>query len=487
MAGRAGLGLAQGFMQGFDFMDRIDKRERRMGLQEQQNERAEQNQQWQHEQMEWSRDDRQREDDQRLVQAMYQGVQSGEIDPRIAQQYGERFDVEWSNYVDPEFGQSLSVLEGTVKGEYSMKSPEFRNAFGRVFRREINKGTGEEYDAEDGRHRIVEKRLVGVYPGPDGKSLMVDLDILDEGPNGQQRRRAPVTSNRSAKDDEVKAIPLEAALQKLKGHQLMYEAVQASPELQAVIQQHAARTGAALPEPEKNERYGAPIQHPELGWVQAGPDGQLRQLTAPKKEGNKRYGEAFEHPQLGWVQPGPDGKLNQMDPPGSSNKAPSDVQTAEWMVDNGMAPNLDVAWNRINESRTDPARFVSDFVSQELKAQESAGVFPGDEGYRDTQQLRDQAIGALQTIRSRTRGTEEAPPQGPRGLELMSSTTQALPEDGSAVPQSDGSYSGRVDRSGRPANTEEPEVTPEQIRADFRNGKITKEQAIAQLQNMGFE
>lgn len=441
MSGRAGLGLAQGLMQGYEFMDRLDKRERGMALQEQQGQRAEQAQQWQREQMDWRRDDRQREDDQRLVQAMYQGLETGQIDPRIAQQYGERFDVDWSNYVDPEFGESLNVLEGTVKGRYTMKSPEFKNAFGRVFRREINKGTGEEYDAEDGHHRIVEKRLAGVYPGPDGKSLMVDLDILDEGPGGQQRRRAPVTSNRSAKDDEVKAIPLEAALQKLKGHQLMYQAVQSSPELQAVIKQHAARTGAQLPQAQTSDAFR---KRQELAALGIDDETATNTAYGIKPEGEnadwRRLNDGSLYNQrTGQTKPAPGGA-------GRQGKPPSDVQTAEWMVANGMAPNLDVAWNRINESRTDPARFVSDFVTQELKAQESAGVYPGDEGYRNTDQLRDQAIGALQTIRSRTRGTEQSPQQGPRGLELVGASTQELPADGSAVQQPDGSFSGRVNR-----------------------------------------
>lgn len=419
MSGRAGLGLAQGFMQGYDFMDRIDKRERRMGLAEASNNRAEETQGWQRERAGAWREDRQREDDQRLVQAMNQGVQNGKIDPKIAKQFGERFDVDWTNYVDPEFGNSLGVLEGTVKGEYSMKSPEFQRAFERVFRKEIQKGTGEEYQGSDGAHRLEQKRLNRVYPGPDGKSLMVDLDVLDRGPNGEEWRKAPVTKNRSATDDEVRAIPLEAALRKLKGHQLMYESVQASPELQNVIQQYAARTGAELPKPKKSDQYGRPFQHPDLGWV----------------------------------QPGPDGKLHQMDEPGSSGgKAPSDVQTAEWMVANGIAGNLDEAYTRVQESRSDPSRFVASYVDQELKAQEMAGVFPGDPNYLTTEQMREKAIGVLQEIRAQTRGTDSRKQQPPAGLELVSSETELLPEDGSAVPQEDGSYRGKIDRTPEKSN-----------------------------------
>ncbi|MDF0750271.1 hypothetical protein NLU14_08515 [Marinobacter sp. 71-i] len=446
MAGRAGVGLAQGFMQGYEFMDTMDKRERRMGLQEAQAGRAAESHRWQGETMDQKRSQWEREDDGRLVQAMQQGIQSGNIDPEIADEYGRRFDVDWSNYVDPEFGQSLQTLERTVGGEISMKDPEFNRAFERVFRTEINKGTGEEYEGADGAHRLEQKRLAGVYPGPDGKSLMVDLDVLDKGPGGEEWRRAPVTTNRSAKDDEVRAIPLEEALKKLKGHQLMYKSVQSSPELQGLIRQHAARTGTKLPETKTSEAYR---KRRELAALGVEGDAATNAAYGIKPEGEGRHGQPFQHPQLGWVQPGPDGKLTQMDPPGTSNKPPADVQTAEWMVANGMAPNLDVAFNRVNESRTDPSRFVNDFVTQEMKFQESSGVFPGDDNYRTPEQMREQAIETLAMIRSRTRGTGEQGQGGepaPQGLELVGAETETLPRDGTGVPQEDGSVSGRVNR-----------------------------------------
>lgn len=457
MSRRAGLGLAQGFMQGFDFMDRIDKRERRMGLAEASNSRAEDAHRWRGEQMEHQREEWQRAEDGRLVQAMHEGVQSGRIDPNLAGEFGRRFDVDWSNYVNEDFGQSLNVLEGTINGDYSMRSPEFRSAFETVFRTEINKGSGEEYQGADGAHRIEQKRLAGVYPGPDGQTLMVDLEVLDRGPNGEQWRRAPVTTNRSALDDEVRAIPLEAALKKLKGHQLMYNAVQESPELQAVIRQYAARTGVELSEPERSNAY---LQRQELIETGLSPEQARDQAYGIKPP--ERYGQPFEHPQLGWVQPGPNGQLHQLDRPGSNSRSPADVQTAEWMVQNGIAPTLDVAWNRINESRTDPARFVSDFVTQELKAQEAAGVYPEDEGFRTTEQLRNQAIEALQTIRAKTRGTEQHGSGGdPAGLEVVGTESQVLPADGSSVEQPDGSYSGRVNRSPAPGPTKQ--APPEAI------------------------
>lgn len=471
MAGRAGLGLAQGFMQGYQFMDTIDKRERRMGLQEAQAGRAAESHRWQGEVMDQKRNQWQREEDGRLVQAMQEGITSGNIDPDIADEYGRRFDVDWSNYVDPEFGQSLQTLERTVGGELSMKDPEFNRAFERVFRTEIQKGTGEEYEGADGAHRLEQKRLAGVYPGPDGQSLMVDLDVLDKGPNGEEWRRAPVTTNRSAKDGEVKAIPLEAALQKLKGHQLMYKSVQSSPELQGLIRQHAARTGTKLPQAQTSEAYRKRQELAALGI-----DGDTATNTA--------YGIKPEEENADWRRLNDGSLYNQRTgetkaAPGGAGrqgKAPADVQTAEWMVANGMAPNLDVAFNRVNESRTDPARFVNDFVTQEMKFQESSDVFPGDENYRTPDQMREQAIETLQMIRSRTRGTGESGQDGqptPQGLELIDAQAETLPRDGTGVPQEDGSISGRVNRD---AGGEQPQAAPPAAVEHLRNNPGLAEQ-----------
>lgn len=532
---RAGLGLAQGFMQGYDFMDRVDKRERRMGLMEASNSRAEDSHRWRGEQMEHQREEWQRADDARLVQAMNEGVQSGRIDPRVAGEFGRRFDVDWSNYVNPEFGQSLQVLEGTVKGEHSMRSPEFRNAFENVFRTEINKGTGEEYEGADGAHRIEQKRLAGVYPGPDGKTLMVDLDVLDRGPNGELWRRAPVTTNRSANDDEVRAIPLEAALRKLKGHQMMYEAVQASPELQSVIRQYAARTGAALPEP--RETYGQPMRHPELGWVQPGPNGQLHQLSSQE---NERYGEAFQHPQLGWVQPGPDGKLHQMDDPknggdpewgrlsdgalynkrtgetrglsgtggqqlnssqlsqiqqtsrnfhgkfnpdgsflgipdGAREKYALAMQRAQELAQRNVP--LFEAINIANLSVLDSMSEADALAIAENEANEQhGGVFAGGERDRYIEervpqllQESRQALGHYQQLTGGRGGLQNVPDPAETG------------EGSGPQRQPDGSYSGRVEREAS------SQKTPEQIRSEFRQGLISEAEAIAALQQRGYE
>jgi len=288
MDNQAGLSLANGFMQGFNFMENHKSRQRN-------NARADER--FEHEKGGW-----QREEDGRLISAFQEGLSSGHVDQDIMEEFGARFDVDWSNYIDPEFGQSIGVLEGTLEGKVSMKSPEFKKAFGRTFRSETNKGIGETFDGRTIKDKIVR----GVVPSRDGQSLMVDLDILEDGPDGESWRSAPVTEGRSAGDDVVKQIPVEEAVKQLKGHGMIYRAVQKSPELQSFIRQLAAKNGTQLPKAEK--RYGDVVNDPNLGMIQAGPNGEIKVLKGLETP-EPVYSEPYKHPDLGWVQKGPNGKI----------------------------------------------------------------------------------------------------------------------------------------------------------------------------------
>lgn len=297
MRNTSNVGLAQGFMQGYGFMDRMKTSEQSRELRDERNQRAAESHGLSMEINERQLDEYDRQDDVRLVSAVQQGLQSGHLDPEIATEFGERFDVDWNNYTDPAFGESLGVLEGAVQGKVKMNSPEFRKAFSRVFSKEIAKNTGEEYGEEGARSTIKEKRLGGVYPGPDGKSLMVDLQVLEEGPKGASWRSAPVTDNRSASDEYAKMIPLEDALKKLKGHQILFENVQSSPQLKAMLSQIGARIGA---EPAQG-RWSGLQQVPGVGLVQQGPDGKVEVVQGLDGVKPIVVNDKLVHPETGEV------------------------------------------------------------------------------------------------------------------------------------------------------------------------------------------
>jgi hypothetical protein len=91
-------------------------------------------------------------------------------------------------------------------------------------------------------------------------------------------------------------------------------------------------------------------------------------------------------------------------------------------------------------------------VDQEIGVQESSGIYPGYEGYKTTEQMRADAMEALQIVRGETPEPKGPPP--PRIIDAGLS----LPKDGSAVQQEDGRYVGDIDRSpeNRAARPETP-------------------------------
>jgi len=129
---------------------------------------------------------------------------------------------------------------------------------------------------------------------------------------------------------------------------------------------------------------------------------------------------------------------------GRAGKMPAEVKTLEWMVRNGIAKDYNEAWDKKNVATVNPAKFVTNYVNQELEAQESGGIYPGSEGYKTTEQMRADAMEALQIVR----GKKPVSSGEPKGLKITGADSQVLPADGRPVKQQDGSYSGRVDRSG---------------------------------------
>jgi len=137
---------------------------------------------------------------------------------------------------------------------------------------------------------------------------------------------------------------------------------------------------------------------------------------------------------------------------GGAGKMPADVQTAEWMMRVNIAKDYDEAWEKMNNAVTNPAKFVTDYVAQELEVRKYNGLIPKDEGYRTTEQMRADAMEALKIIRG-----EQPEPKGPPPPRIIDAGL-SLPKDGSAVQQEDGRYVGDIDRSpeNRAARPETP-------------------------------
>lgn len=440
MAGQQGLGLAQGFMQGYDFMQRMDERDQRMGLRDQQAQRATETHQRQGERHDLTMDQAQLQQEQQRAQQVLGKMAHGL--PLAEEEEGFlRDNPKYWPALDPQTDKSLETAKSLMdqNSPVGMRSPETIDAVNQMFGHRINRGDG-------GR-----KRIDGIYPGKAPGTVAFGVEV--EGEDGR-KYRAPMTVNRgTAGDDEVLQTPVDQLLGQVKGYDMLRQPFRNSPEAQArASKMLAVLTGKS---PERSSAYR---QTQELTALGLDPEQARNQAYGIK--GQERYGEPFQHPQLGWGQRGPDGKFYPIDPPGSSNKAPADVQTAEWMLQVGLAETPAQAWSLLNESKSNPAAFVAKYVDQELKAQENAGIYPGDEGFRTTEQMRDSGIQALRAIQQATRGTDGQQQGGerqPAGLQMLDSSAQALPEDGSAVPSPDGGMQGRINRGAQQPSQAAPQ------------------------------
>lgn len=385
-------GLASGFAQGFGLADNYYTRQ-------EQGDRAERGLQMQEESFEMKKD--QYDQAQKKEQAtMIYGKLARKMQLADEEKKFLQDNPSYLSPLNPEVDKSIEIAQRVIdpNDDLDLNSEEGLYAINTMFEPMINRGKG-------GR-----KRIAAGLPGRTEGTMAFELDV--EGEDGA-RYSAPMTQNRGVEgeDDIIKEVPVESLVNTTQGYRAVRNVINSSGASDYAAEMYALLTGKT-PERTKGININGQLVNPETGEA-------MGDFRTPEQRGDR-----------------------------GSGKAPADVQTAEWMVDNGMAPNLDVAFNRVNESRTDPARFVNDFVTQEMKFQESSGVFPGDESYRTPEQMREQAIETLAMIRSRTRGTGEQQEvqQEPKGLEMTGSDAQVLPQDGTGVQQEDGSYSGRVNR-----------------------------------------
>lgn len=477
MAGQQGLGLAQGFMQGYSFMQGMDERKQRMGLRDQQAQRATETHQRQGERhdltMDQARLQREQQQAQQVLGKMAHGLPLAEEEEGFLRDNPKYWPV-----LDPQTDKSLETARGVMdpNSPVGMRSPETLDAINQMFGHRINRGEG-------GR-----KRIDGIYPGKAPGTVAFSVEV--EGEDGR-KYRAPMTVNRgTAGDDEVMQTPVDQLLGQVKGYDMLRQPFRNSPEAQArATKMLAVLTGKT---PERSSAYR---QTQELTALGLDPEQARNQAYGIK--GQERYGEPFQHPQLGWGQRGPDGKFYPIDPPGSSNKAPADVQTAEWMVANGIAGDLSEAYNLVATSKSNPSSFISRYVSAAARNQDEYG--PNRKSMQElteeARQVYDQIVAPqaglrIQQPQAGQQPSPAAQPQG-QGLQMLDSSVQQLPSDGSAIPAPDGGMQGRVSRDGQPdqqgAIPAQAQQQAAQIKAEYRAGNISREQAVSELRRLGFE
>lgn len=321
MAGLDTRGLASGFAQGFGLMNQYQQ-------QQFQNERAEKQDAMQAErfnmqkqQFSAQQEDAQRQRDMEEIQFTLGKIGSGmdvaEDELEILRRY-PKFWAALDPQTDVSINQAMAVIDPNTTVDAN--DPESLEALNQMFGAEINRGEGGQ------------KRVVAMYPAPDGQSVALELEVVGEDGNTY---RAPMTEGRgTAEDDLVKYIPVEALVEQVQGMRLLRNTMR-TPE----AQQRATQVLSLL-RGDSQER-----------WEQVeGPDGSILQRNTVTGELKSVIGRASQRG-------------------GGSGSTPSRIQEAEALVGRGVYPTFAEAYEavraRAGESSQMDTRYIS-FLGDEL-------------------------------------------------------------------------------------------------------------------------
>lgn len=488
-------GLVDGAVQGFGLMDRYyrgqnqdERAERRLGMQEETFE------------MQKGQAEKANTKEQAtfVLGKIAQGVEPSEDEYAFLKEHPQFWPA-----LDEQTDKDIEIAQRVLDPEDKLdaNSEEALYSLNHMFGSRINRGEGGK------------KRIAGIYPGksrPD--AVAIDLEV--EGEDGS-KRNAPMTRNRGIEgDDEVLETPVEELVNQVQGYRLLRNAFR-TPEAQATASKVlAALTGKS---PERSTAY---TKRQEMLGLGVGPDEATKNAYGLKAE-DERYGEPFQHPQLGWVQPGPDGKLQQLD---SADTGDGDWRklndgslfnrrTGETMAAGGEAPNdgtggLDSSvMSQIQQTARNfhgsfnpdgsfmgiPAGAREKYTmamerAQELIAKGNMSVFEATNlanlsvseklSESDARRLAEQE--AEQEVTGWFKGDEKDA--------FVKRRTQELLDESKSAQQRYEQIVGGNTQKASPANPAEPDMQQaNQIKADYKAGKISREQAASKLRSLGFQ
>ncbi len=386
MAGLDTRGLASGFAQGFGLMNQYQRGQRADERADQQMGMQQERMDMQREQFSAQQEDVQRQRDMENIQftlgKIGSGMEVAEDELETLRKY-PKFWAALDPQTDASINQAMSVIDPNTTVDAN--DPESLEALNQMFGAEINRGEGGQ------------KRVVGMYPAPDGQSVALELEVVgDDG----STYRAPMTEGRGTADDDlVKYVPVEALVEQVQGMRLLRNTMR-TPE----AQQRATQVLGLL-RGDSNER-----------WEQVqGPGGSILQRNTVTGETKQVLGRA---PQSGG---------NYWDRPTATQK---DI---EYLVNNGLAPSREEAWQMLNRSN-DSSRDELKYYTGRLEDIESILSAPGaanamnDEELAQFQSERQAIRDMLPELESRAFGRQ------PAGLSIPASRQSSAAASTSTEP-----------------------------------------------------
>jgi len=368
--------------------------------------------------------------------------------------------------LNPLVDQGIEVAQRVIDPEdpLDLNSDEALYAMNTTFEPMINRGNGGS------------KRIAAGLPGPQEGTLAFDLEVERE---DGRKERAPMTRGRgiAGEDDEVLQVPVESLVNTLQGYRAVRNVLNSSGASEHAAKMYALLTGKT-PERDKGIQINDRLVNPHTGEVMADFSGQeqgdadWRRLNDGRLY-NQRTGEirdvggaeqdgtgGLNSSVLSQIQQttrnfhgsfNPDGSFLGI-PAGAREKYTLAMERAQELVGRGM-PVFE-ATNLANLSVADPLTDdEASRLAQQEAEQEVQGWFKGDE--RD------------QYVERRTRELLEESKGAQRRYEQIA---------GGSTERQGGNPPAQVDMN--QAN---------QIKADYRSGKITREEAAAKLRSIGFQ
>lgn len=472
-------GLASGFAQGFGLADNYYNRQA-------QNERADRSMEMREEAFSMQKDEHSRKRTQEMAQftlsKIAQGIEPSEDEVKFLQEHPEFWPA-----LDPQTDKDIELAQRVIdpNDPLDANDPDALYAMNHMFEHRINRGEG-------GR-----KRIAGLYPGTKGDTVAFDLEVERE---DGTRYNAPMTKNRGTDDDEVLETPVEALVNQVQGYRVLRNAFR-TPEAQAT----ASRVLAALTG-KSPERSAAFTKRQEM--VGLGVDDTTATNTAYgiKTDDKGRFGEPFQHPSLGWVQEGPDGKLHQYDPekggmPGTEatdgtggldSSVLSQIQQTTRNYHGSFNPDgsfLGIP-EGAREKYTEAMERAQRLVQRGLPVFEATNL--ANLSVRD--KLSENEAKSI----AEREANQEVPGwfKGDERKEFVERRTQELLQESGAAQRRYSELVGGNQGLAEPqAETQQqPQLSDEQrmqqattVRERFRAGEITREEAVNELRNLGFE
>ncbi len=292
-----GLGsLSSGFMQGFGMMSDHLNNQRRMEMEQEDRKLRRQRQADQADRQEALFDKKmdtyeQEQEANELRGGLHALERGANVDPsefeplredgQLRETFREVTGADPDNYFDPDRREKLETAVGKVDGVLSgqdarsprevMSDPEITDAANVLLEDRVKKGIGETA-WHDGRQVTVEdKRIADIVPGPDGKSVMFELEVEGTDENGEKvSYRAPMTHMHSAEDNEALPVDVDTLGKRIIGHRRMLDATKDNPQireqLQAALEEQIVRRGGEVgPASEWDKLNDGTLYNPATG------------------------------------------------------------------------------------------------------------------------------------------------------------------------------------------------------------------------------